>query len=67
MNRYLNFGEDSWPLPLRVCIKIEYSRGREREGGAHIINIGKTWEKLMLAARIIVSIENPEDVVAVSG
>jgi hypothetical protein len=25
-----------------------------------MINIGKTWEKLMLAARIIVAIENPK-------
>jgi len=34
--------------------------------GLHIINLGKTWEKLMLAARIIVAIENPQDVVVVS-
>jgi small subunit ribosomal protein SAe len=34
--------------------------------GNHIINLGKTWEKLMLAARAIVAIENPEDVIAVS-
>jgi len=34
--------------------------------GLHIINLGKTWEKLMLAARIIVAIENPADVVVVS-
>jgi small subunit ribosomal protein SAe len=32
----------------------------------HIINLGKTWEKLMLAARIIVAIENPADVIAIS-
>lgn len=34
--------------------------------GLHLINISKTYEKLMLAARIIVAIENPADVVAVS-
>jgi small subunit ribosomal protein SAe len=34
--------------------------------GIHIIHLGKTWEKLMLAARVIVAIENPDDVVAVS-
>jgi small subunit ribosomal protein SAe len=39
---------------------------RRRQDGVHIIHLGKTWEKLMLAARIIVAIENPEDVVAVS-
>ena len=39
---------------------------RRRSDGVHILNIGKTWEKLMLAARVIVAIENPEDVVAIS-
>jgi small subunit ribosomal protein SAe len=39
---------------------------RRRKDGLHIIHLGKTWEKLMLAARIIVAIENPEDVVVVS-
>jgi len=34
--------------------------------GLHLINLGKTWEKLMLAARVIVAIENPADVVVVS-
>ena len=39
---------------------------RRRRDGLHILNIGKTWEKIMLAARVIVAIENPEDVVAIS-
>lgn len=39
---------------------------RRRNDGVHILNIGKTWEKLVLAARIIVAIENPEDVIAIS-
>jgi small subunit ribosomal protein SAe len=39
---------------------------RRRNDGIHILNIGKTWEKLMLAARIIVAIENPTDVIAIS-
>jgi len=34
--------------------------------GVNIIDIHTTWEKLILAARIIVAIENPQDVVAVS-
>jgi small subunit ribosomal protein SAe len=38
-----------------------YMFKRNREG-IHIINISKTWEKLMLAARIIASIKNPKDV-----
>ncbi|GAB5363446.1 hypothetical protein AAMO2058_000883700 [Amorphochlora amoebiformis] len=36
-----------------------------RQEGAHVINVGKTWEKLQLAARIIVAIENPQDVVVI--
>lgn len=39
---------------------------RRCQNGIHILNIGKTWEKLMLAARIIVAIEKPEDVIAIS-
>ncbi|TMW57109.1 hypothetical protein Poli38472_003034 [Pythium oligandrum] len=39
---------------------------RRRNDGIHIINVGQTWEKLMLAARVIVAIENPADVIAIS-
>jgi len=39
---------------------------RRRGDGVHILNLGKTWEKLMLAARVIVAIENPQDVVVCS-
>jgi ribosomal protein S2 len=31
-----------------------------RDDGIHIINLNKTYEKLQLAARIIVAIENPQ-------
>lgn len=34
--------------------------------GGYIINVRKTWEKLLLAARAIVAIENPADVCAIS-
>jgi small subunit ribosomal protein SAe len=34
--------------------------------GIHIINLAKTWEKLMVAARIIAAIPNPADVLIVS-
>lgn len=43
-----------------------YIFGR-RNDGVHILHLGRTWEKLMLAARAIVAIDNPEDVVLVSG
>jgi small subunit ribosomal protein SAe len=39
---------------------------KRRGDGVNIINLKKTWEKLMLAARAIAAIENPEDVYVVS-
>lgn len=39
---------------------------KRRADGVHILNIGKTWEKIQLAARILVAIENPADIIAVS-
>jgi small subunit ribosomal protein SAe len=39
---------------------------RRRADGVHIINLSKTWEKLVLAARVIVAIENPADVCLIS-
>jgi small subunit ribosomal protein SAe len=38
---------------------------KKRADGVNIINLGKFWEKLILAARIIASIENPQDVVVI--
>jgi len=39
---------------------------RRTVDGIHIIHLGKTWEKLMVAARIIVAIENPVDIIVAS-
>lgn len=39
---------------------------KRRQDGIHLINIGKTWEKLVMAARIIATIENPSDVCVIS-
>jgi len=39
---------------------------KRRSDGVHIINLQKTWEKIVLAARVIVAIENPQDVCVVS-
>jgi small subunit ribosomal protein SAe len=39
---------------------------KRKNDGTNIINLKKTWEKLMLAARAIAAIENPQDVFAVS-
>jgi len=40
-----------------------YKRNNE---GVHIINLGRTWEKLMIAARVIAAIPNPRDILIVS-
>jgi small subunit ribosomal protein SAe len=39
---------------------------KRRSDGIYIIDLKKTWEKLILAARVIVAIENPSEVVLVS-
>ncbi|KAK6512660.1 structural constituent of ribosome [Arthrobotrys conoides] len=39
---------------------------KTRPDGINIINIGKTWEKIVLAARVIAAIDNPADVCAIS-
>jgi len=39
---------------------------KRRNDGIYIIDLKKTWEKLILAARVIVAIENPQDVALVS-
>lgn len=39
---------------------------KTRPDGINLINIGKTWEKIVLAARIIAAIDNPADICAIS-
>ncbi|KAF5732091.1 40S ribosomal protein SA-like [Tripterygium wilfordii] len=39
---------------------------KRRNDGIYIINLGKTWEKLQLAARVIVGVENPQDIIVQS-
>jgi len=39
---------------------------KRKTDGVYIINLRKTWEKLLLAARAIVAIENPADVCVIS-
>mmetsp|Transcript_11347 Transcript_11347/g.31841 ORF Transcript_11347/g.31841 Transcript_11347/m.31841 type:complete len:308 (+) Transcript_11347:86-1009(+) len=39
---------------------------KRRSDGTYIFNLQKTWEKLMLAARVIVAIENSQDVAVIS-
>jgi small subunit ribosomal protein SAe len=39
---------------------------RRTVDGIHIMHLGKTWEKLMVAARVMVAIENPSDIIVAS-
>lgn len=39
---------------------------KTRPDGVNVINIGKTWEKIVLAARVIAAVPSPADVVAIS-
>uniref|UniRef100_A0A7N0UHS2 40S ribosomal protein SA n=1 Tax=Kalanchoe fedtschenkoi TaxID=63787 RepID=A0A7N0UHS2_KALFE len=39
---------------------------KHRTDGIYVTNLGKTWDKLMMAARVIVAIENPKDIIVQS-
>merc|ERR1711907_124063 len=40
-----------------------YTRNKE---GIYYLNVAKTWEKLMIAARVITAVDNPKDVLVIS-
>uniref|UniRef100_A0AAY5KZW3 40S ribosomal protein SA n=1 Tax=Esox lucius TaxID=8010 RepID=A0AAY5KZW3_ESOLU len=46
--------------------QMEHYTYKRKSDGVFIINLKKTWEKLLLAARAIVAIENPADVCVIS-
>jgi len=50
----------------KVNFQMEQYVYKRRPDGIHIINLGRTWEKLMLAARAIAAIEHPQDVFVIS-
>lgn len=50
-----------------VDFQMESYVFKRRSDGVFIFNLHKTWEKLMLAARVIAAIENPADVCVISG
>lgn len=49
-----------------VNFQMEQYVYKRRQDGVHIINLGRTWEKILLAARAIVAIEQPGEVFAIS-
>ncbi|KAF5177149.1 40S ribosomal protein SA [Thalictrum thalictroides] len=54
-------------LGTKNCdFQMERYAFKRRSDGIYIINLGKTWEKLQMAARVIVAIENPSDIIVQS-
>lgn len=49
-----------------VDFQMEQYMFKRKPDGVYIINVRKTWEKLLLAARAIAAIENPADVCVIS-
>ncbi|CAG9831799.1 unnamed protein product [Diabrotica balteata] len=49
-----------------VDFQMEQYIYKRRHDGTHIINLRKTWEKILLAARAIVAIEHPGEVFVIS-
>ncbi|KAL3274389.1 hypothetical protein HHI36_015785 [Cryptolaemus montrouzieri] len=49
-----------------IDYQMEQYIHKRRPDGIHIINLRKTWEKLLLAARAIVAIEHPSEVFVIS-
>ncbi|XP_067006571.1 small ribosomal subunit protein uS2 [Anabrus simplex] len=49
-----------------VNFQMEQYVYKRRSDGIHIINLRRTWEKLLLAARAVVAIEHPSDVFVIS-
>ncbi|XP_026468307.1 40S ribosomal protein SA-like [Ctenocephalides felis] len=49
-----------------VNFQMEQYVYKRRADGVHVINLRRTWEKLLLAARAIVAIEHPADVFVIS-
>ncbi|KAJ6530277.1 ribosomal protein S2, flavodoxin-like domain-containing protein [Mycena capillaripes] len=53
-------------MPQNCDKQMEPYVRKRRPDGIHILNIGKTWEKLVFATRIIAAIENPNGVCVIS-
>jgi small subunit ribosomal protein SAe len=49
-----------------VNFQMEQYIFKRRSDGVHIINLGRTWEKLLLAARAIAAIEHSQEIFAIS-
>ena len=47
--------------------KMEPYVFKRTNNGTHLLDLAKTWEKLVIAARIIAAVENPKEVCVISG
>jgi ribosomal protein uS2 len=47
-------------------VHMENYLWKTRQDGVNVINVGKTWEKIVLAARVIAAIDNPADICVIS-
>jgi len=71
----LSLKEDDVTKMLAACThlgtnnidyQMEQYAYKRRQDGVHIVNLRRTWEKLLLAARAIVAIEHPAEVFVIS-
>jgi len=49
-----------------IDARMRHYTFKREKAGVHIIHLNKTWEKVMMAARILVAIENPQDIMICS-
>ena len=71
----LNFTEDDIHMMLSAQCHIGAKNlepamstyvWKRRADGVNVLNLGKTWEKIVLAARVIAAIETPADICVIS-
>ncbi|CAN8287806.1 unnamed protein product [Cochlearia groenlandica] len=58
--------QEKWTTKYLLPIQVPISSSHVFLQGIYIFNLGKTWEKLQMAGRIIVAIENPQDIIVQS-
>jgi len=52
--------------PSRCHANMQRYVFKRRKDGLHIINLDKTWHKMVLAARILAAVQNPADIMVMS-
>jgi len=52
--------------PARAHCNMQRYVFKRRKDGLHVINLDKTWHKMVLAARILAAVQNPADIMVMS-